>query len=198
MSTDTRMGRPRKFAEADVVRDAMSVFWDRGFRAASVSDLSRATGVLPGSLYGAFGDKRGLFEAALIGYMEDGRERVRRALEQASSPLEGIRMYLERQVELACGVAERHGCMMAKTAIELAPGDAAVAATVHQNFAGLHELLVDAVGAAQLAGEISARWSPEAAAGALLTLVEGFQVLGRTETPDVLRAGYELLLEALR
>jgi TetR/AcrR family transcriptional repressor of nem operon len=192
------MGRPRKFTNTQLARDAMGVFWDRGFRGASVSDLSRATGALPGSLYGAFGDKRGLFAAALNCYMNDGHERVRELLGQASSPLDGLRLYLQWQVDLACGAAGRHGCMMVKTAMELAPEDAPAAATVHRTFTGLHELLTEAVRAAQLAGEISARWTPEAAAGALLALVEGFQVLGRTEPQDVLRASYELLLEALR
>lgn len=192
------MGRPRKFTDTQLVRDAMDVFWDRGFRGASVSDLSRATGALPGSLYGAFGDKRGLFAAALECYEKDGRERVRELLGQGSSPIEGLRLYLQWQVDLACGTAGRHGCMMVKTAMELAPGDAPAAATVHRTFTGLRELLTEAVRTVQLAGEMSARWTPETAAGALLALVEGFQVLGRTEPPDALRASYELLLEALQ
>lgn len=198
MGTGARMGRPRKFTEAQVVRDATGVFWDRGFHETSVADLSRATGVLPGSLYGAFGDKHGLLEAALASYMHDSRDRVCVLLKGPSSPLEGLRSYLEQQLELACGTGPRHGCLMAKTALELAPEDTAVTATVGRNFAGLRELLADAVRAAQVAGEISERWEPEAVAGSLLAIVEGFQVLGRTDPPEMLRGGYELVLEALR
>lgn len=89
----------------------------------------------------------------------------------------------------SCGTGPRHGCLMAKTALELAPEDTAVTAAVRRNFAGLRELLADAVRAAQVAGEISERWEPEAVAGSLLAIVEGFQVLGRTDPPEMLRGG---------
>ena len=61
------MGRPRAFSESDVVASASAVFARRGFAAASVDDLVRATGVGRASLYGAFGSKDGLFQRCLSG-----------------------------------------------------------------------------------------------------------------------------------
>ena len=61
------MGRPRTFSESDVVASASAVFARRGFAAASVDDLVRATGVGRASLYGAFGSKDGLFQRCLSG-----------------------------------------------------------------------------------------------------------------------------------
>lgn len=55
------MARPRSF-DTDVVLDAAgTVFCRLGFEAASVDDLVAATGLHRGSIYGAFGSKRGLF-----------------------------------------------------------------------------------------------------------------------------------------
>ena len=45
----------------------------------SVKDLIQGTGVTAASLYNAYGDKRGLFRAALDHYVEHGiMERIRR------------------------------------------------------------------------------------------------------------------------
>lgn len=59
------MGRTRSFDEDDVVAAAATSFLATGYEGTSVDDLVRATGLHRGSLYGAFGSKRGLFVAAL-------------------------------------------------------------------------------------------------------------------------------------
>ncbi|MGR9101283.1 MAG: TetR/AcrR family transcriptional regulator, partial [Gammaproteobacteria bacterium] len=58
------MARPIEFDRNHVLKQAIRVFWLKGYHAASVKNLTDATGLLPGSLYAAFGDKRGLFLAA--------------------------------------------------------------------------------------------------------------------------------------
>ena len=62
------MPRPRMFNETDVVAAARDEFWTRGYAATSVDDLTNVTGLGKGSLYGAFGDKHGLFLRALDDY----------------------------------------------------------------------------------------------------------------------------------
>lgn len=59
------MARPRSF-DTDVVLDAAGATFCRlGFEGASVDDLVAATGLHRGSIYGAFGSKRGLFLSVL-------------------------------------------------------------------------------------------------------------------------------------
>src|SRR6187200_1991802 len=56
------MPRPREFEPDTVLNQVMLRFWWQGYRATSIEDLVRATGVKPGSLYSAFpGGKRALF-----------------------------------------------------------------------------------------------------------------------------------------
>jgi TetR/AcrR family transcriptional repressor of nem operon len=62
------MARPRQFEEIQVIEKLMKVFWDKGYEATSMQDLVDASGLLKGSLYGAFGDKRALYLAALRHY----------------------------------------------------------------------------------------------------------------------------------
>lgn len=59
------MARPRTFDEQRVIAAAGAVFARLGYSATSVDDLVVALGLHRGSLYKAFGSKRGLFVAAL-------------------------------------------------------------------------------------------------------------------------------------
>lgn len=59
------MARPRTFDEDVVIARAAAVFGRLGYNACSVDDLVEATALQRGSLYKAFGSKRGLFEKVL-------------------------------------------------------------------------------------------------------------------------------------
>ncbi|PRI12040.1 TetR family transcriptional regulator [Leucobacter massiliensis] len=58
------VGTPR-FDRAEVLAHTARTFAERGYAGASISHLVDATGLLRGSLYGAFGSKAGLFREAL-------------------------------------------------------------------------------------------------------------------------------------
>ena len=62
------MARPRTFAEKDVIAAARDQFWSAGYAGTSLDDLTEATGLGRGSLYGAFGDKHELYLRALDDY----------------------------------------------------------------------------------------------------------------------------------
>lgn len=59
------MGRNRTFDEADVIERCAAAFRSTGYEGTSIDDLVQATGLHRGSLYKAFGSKRGLFLEAL-------------------------------------------------------------------------------------------------------------------------------------
>lgn len=63
------VGRPREFDPADVEEQAMKLFWERGFDAVSISDVTAATGVNRRSIYAEFGCKENLFERATQRYL---------------------------------------------------------------------------------------------------------------------------------
>ena len=63
------MGRPRSFDEDTILEAAAGVFVRGGYEGTSIDDLVKALGLHRGSLYQAFGSKRGLFLAALRRYV---------------------------------------------------------------------------------------------------------------------------------
>src|SRR6478736_4222677 len=68
-----RRGRPRAYQPEIALGKALDLFRKGGFAATSLDDLSAATGMNRPSLYGAFGDKRGLYIKAYQRYRDDAR-----------------------------------------------------------------------------------------------------------------------------
>jgi len=104
------MARPIKYNKAEVLNNAMKLFWKHGYDSTSMKDLIDATGLTTRSLYNMFESKNGLFKAALEWYYTlsvDSRfERLKR--EQG---LTAIRNYMDT-------VAKRkseNGCLFVNT-----------------------------------------------------------------------------------
>ncbi|MFF2653975.1 TetR/AcrR family transcriptional regulator [Streptomyces sp. NPDC058045] len=63
-----RRGRPPAFDRDTALGAATRLFWQRGYEATSIGDLTEAMGIRPGSLYATFGDKKSLFQEAVTAY----------------------------------------------------------------------------------------------------------------------------------
>jgi TetR/AcrR family transcriptional repressor of nem operon len=183
----------------------MRTFWRLGYGATSISEITATTGMHPGAIYTTFGDKRGLLLAALARYREVGTRRVRALLSGSPSPLDGIRAYLLDQASLSNPTPTTgdndtgRGCLAGNSALELLPGDPAIAEALRLIFDDLHSGIAEAVRAAQRLGEISDRWPAADVASHLLAVVEGMFVVGRVfADPGRARAVAELTIQALR
>jgi TetR/AcrR family transcriptional regulator, copper-responsive repressor len=119
-------GRPRSFDTAATLAQATLTFWQRGYAATSLDDLSAATGLNRPSLYGAFGDKHALYLQALRLYTEQSDAAIARALD-AGSARDGLLRVYEQALQLYCPAdAEARGCLLIGTAATEAPRDEAI------------------------------------------------------------------------
>lgn len=62
-----------KYDREAVIRQAMLLFWEKGFYATSTRDLQQTINLRPGSFYAAFGSKESLFREALRCYAGESR-----------------------------------------------------------------------------------------------------------------------------
>lgn len=76
-------GRPRSFDEAAALEAAMHVFWQKGFEATSLDDLTKAMGLSRSSFYATFGCKQTLFLRALEHYSKNGIRGLKEVAESA-------------------------------------------------------------------------------------------------------------------
>lgn len=173
-------GRPREFDIDEAVESAMQVFWSRGYHATSLVDLIDGTGLSRGSLYKAFGDKRGLFIAALQRYIATAEERFSSRLQKSAPVKTGIRDLLMYFAELSCAHDGQRGCLVLATAIEMAPHDAEVTGYVQAIYDQMYRALVKAIQHGQRNGEISAAIDAQATARLILCITNGMRVLGKT------------------
>jgi TetR/AcrR family transcriptional repressor of nem operon len=172
------MPRPRKFDETDVVAAARDEFWSRGYAATSVDDLTAVTGLGKGSLYGAFGDKHGLFLRALDDYIGTALDSVRAQLrDPAHSAYDRLTRHIRAQAKAVAADKARRGCMMAKSAAELGATDEAVERAVEHAYAEWRAELVDCIKEAQRDGTIAKKQNPQALATTLLAFMRGQEAL---------------------
>jgi len=174
-----RTGRPRSFDDNQVVNGAKDVFWQQGYAATSMRDLKQTLGVLPGSLYGAFGDKHALFLRALQVYADDGRG-VAASLVADGPVLPRLRELLT-DVLSAARIAPGRGCMLGNTAAEVLPDDDVVGKVIRSAFRELESAIEHALRLSQQAGETREDVDCGAQARLLVALMQGLHVVARAE-----------------
>ena len=77
-----KAGRPRSFDLDHALDTAMHLFWRKGYKGTSLTDLTDAIGVNRPSLYAAFGSKEELFRRTLVRYAALRDPLTRQALAQ--------------------------------------------------------------------------------------------------------------------
>ena len=173
------MGRPREFEEQAVVTEALHMFWKQGYRATSIPDLLKATGLERGSLYQAFKDKRSLFDRAFNTYLRSGRSAMTQALSAAGSPRERIAAWLS-QVVLGCsGALGGPGCLAVNAMVELAPFEAAVRVRLQRHWAIVEAMLAKTLTEGQRAHEIRSDISASELAQMIACMIAGMAAFSR-------------------
>ena len=168
----------------------MRQFWERGYRATSVDDLVRATGVKPGSLYGAFpGGKHALLMGSLERYSRLIVPQKLGELEVPGASVAQVRAYFDGLMRDLLTPEGRQGCLLVNSAIENAAVDEDVAAVVRGHLARLEHCFTAALRTAISLGEVPASVDPVARAKLLVATSQGLMVVGKANPDEeVLRA----------
>ena len=181
VATSQRLrGRPREFDMDTALDAALRVFSERGYHAASISELTEAMDLAAGSVYKAFGDKRGIFLAAFDRYRTVRRRSIDQRIAAAATGYEKIRALLTFYAESSFGPQGRQGCLVVGSATELALFDEEAANRVAFAFDANEQLLVDLMHLGQRDGSVPSRLDVEKTARTLLCLMKGMRLIGKT------------------
>lgn len=116
------MARPKSFDPDTVLAKAMGVFWEKGYDAASISDLTAAMGINRFSLYDTFGDKHELYLKALDAYSDCVVGGMVDRVNTIES-IEDIETLFFGMIEFQHSGESSPCCMMHKAAVSLAAVD---------------------------------------------------------------------------
>jgi AcrR family transcriptional regulator len=105
-------GRPRSFDRATALEAALLAFWEHGYEATSVSDLTRVMDIGAPSLYAAFGDKRSLFEEVVQEYGVRYGSFGDRALAEEPTARAGIERMLREAAAEYTAPGRPPGCLV--------------------------------------------------------------------------------------
>lgn len=92
------MARPVEFDLEHVLNQALGVFWRLGYAGCSFQDLTTETGMSRQSIYNAFGDKDGVFRAAVAHY----KDKVSAQLQPLNAPtarVDDIRTFIAESLK---------------------------------------------------------------------------------------------------
>ncbi len=173
------MPRPKEFDPDIALEKAMKLFWEKGYKASSMTDLVEHTGVHRGSLYETFGNKHDIFLAALKKYGECKEEELK-FLEDAESPLAALRMFFVgakeriKSGEMACG------CMAVNSATEIFGDDKSAHLIINFIMEKAEGVLYKALLKAREKGELNPKKDPRKLSHYIATLMTGLMVLVKT------------------
>jgi TetR/AcrR family transcriptional regulator, copper-responsive repressor len=154
-------GRPRSYDPEQALEQATAAFWQAGYSATSLDTLALATGMNRPSLYGAFGDKRGLYLQALQRYADAAGA----AMQAALSPQRPLRDGLKRVFDAALKLyypadSAARGCFLVGTAATEAVLDDDVRALLGTALRSFDALFEARFRQAQASGELDAGADP--------------------------------------
>lgn len=175
------MARPQQFDYQQVLNEAMQLFWLKGYANTSIKDLTEATSLQPGSLYGAFKNKQGLFIEALDSYFSNIYSEVSTILLSKEDGLKRIRQLFEYVISQMENDGATKSCLMVNTLLELPANDEIISHRLNVMFGKIEALFNQALIDAQRSGTLAVGVKPESMAKMLMSGLMGLQVYNKMQ-----------------
>lgn len=188
------MARPKEFDIEVAVEAAVDVFREHGFEGASAQMLVDAMGIGRQSLYDTFGDKWGIYCAALRHYCQTETRAHCEQLGSGDSALEGIRAMFDRVVQQAAV-----GCLGLGSVVEFGHARPELIEIREASGAVLRNGLVAALRRARSEGNVAEDIDLDQLATFVLQSIWGIRLTARAGAgSDQISAMADLTLRALR
>jgi AcrR family transcriptional regulator len=173
-------GRPRTFDPDVALRQALDLFWERGYEGTSLNDLAEAMGIASASIYACFGNKENLFRRVMALYGTTSGEPPRRALREQPTARAAVHAMLGATADQITHPSTPHYCMLILAAPTGAVENYAVRDFLADRRRDMHITIKDRLARGVTEGDLSApSVSLDAIARYYTTVVQGLSIQAR-------------------
>jgi AcrR family transcriptional regulator len=172
-------GRPRSFDRQAALERAMDVFWDRGYQAASMSDLTDAMGINSPSLYAAFGSKEELYREAIGHFAATESDDILAPLSDARTARAAIEGYLMASAATFTRPGRPPGCMVVLSAVNAVGVGEETSRILREMRAGSVKMIAERLNRAIAAGELPASLDTHPISSYYVTVQQGMSIQAR-------------------
>ncbi|MEW6314117.1 MAG: TetR/AcrR family transcriptional regulator [Pseudomonadota bacterium] len=175
-------GRPRNFDPDTALDRALEVFWQHGFQAASLADLTAATGLSKPSLYAAFGDKESLYLKALERYVALQVAQHTAIFDTEPDARQALEKFLRTMAALLSDPTPPCGCLIVNGMADcgLASTPPAIEQALRKAVQGSETRLYSQFLRAQRDGQLSSKINAGDLAAFFTSLLAGLAVLAKS------------------
>ncbi|MCB9453584.1 MAG: TetR/AcrR family transcriptional regulator [Anaerolineaceae bacterium] len=178
------MARKREFDREQVIERAMLLFWAQGYEATSIRELKAVMEISSSSMYEVFGDKRGVFLAALARFCEIERARIAEMAAQAPTPQQFIvQLFASLEDIVQTQLRTYSGSLVFNTMVEFGTRDADITGLMLAHYLHIAEIITEVLAHAQAAGTIASQDSPLHLAYTILSTLQGVATV-KSVKPD--------------
>jgi len=170
------MARPLSFDKKQALVNAMLVFWHQGYEATSMKDLERATGLVPSSIYNAFGNKEAFFLQVLDYYSQNVLgPRVQTYLKQ-QDPIKAIHDFFTTCFTDLPRGKQGMACLLVNSISELALHNPAIRKVLNKSEDALRDNFLACIQQAKEQNRISNQYDSLVMADQLIITLNGLLV----------------------
>jgi AcrR family transcriptional regulator len=172
-------GRPREFDRDRTLILARDLFWERGYEAVSMADLTEKLGLASARLYAAFGSKEDLFREAITHYEAQEGSFADRALAEETTAARAIERMFHDGIELYTRKQGPRGCMVVSSATNCTEANEQVREWLAEHRRARTTSIVRRIQKAIQAGELKAATDATALGDLYATALHGISVQAR-------------------
>ena len=135
------MSQNQKFDKNKSVEQALEIFWEKGYEATSLTDLTRKMNIGKGSFYNAFKSKRTLFQHCVDLYRQNSIQGLKDTLLAEKNIEIGIKSYLLNTLDYAFNDPKHRGCFLTNATTELATSDQQVSRELEAHYQAMRDII---------------------------------------------------------
>ncbi len=169
----------KSFELDEATEKAMTLFWNKGYEATSMADLTKAMEINKGSLYNAFGGKNDLFKRALLQYDRDVTHQTLAKVENLNDPQCALETLFDNIIDDCKNDPDHKGCFIVNTALEMPHHDPEIQKIVQDSLAGTETFFIRITKRGQDLGMFPKSINAEQVGSALLGYMIALRVLSR-------------------